>query len=410
MKFLSKRLLTTLALMVLCSSATPTKADDNNANTLLIGSAIAAGIIGICGLIYGIMQSYKKSPEQIAKDAQEALDTAHMYGQCFHAEYMGTFQQACYEEPTLNEIERNFLEAVIRHAQDPNVHIDVEQHIDAVHSSLISLEKTLKEVEELVDDLLLDDDTYLPIYDHLVTIMLKSEAELAYLKDYYQRFTEHRAYFRLAACEAKLLEKYKDAIVGTNLDSIVWEPFVVSIYDPEKVVTKETQLLHIAKMHNTHSNYPLVQYYLQLCNDIATLDYCIRSLTHQYSKIHAAKKLWHQFSIIRDIIADDHVFKEEYKRKNEDDAQRVLLELTRRKVEAQEQMARAATQQAMAAQQKAFAAQQQLYTKQSTTTGQNGSNNADDAQITIGSGNNTRTVSVAWYEQNKPGAVDSYIE
>lgn len=403
-----KRIAISLAFALLCTSATPVKTSDNNHNTLLIGSAIAAGIIGTCGLIYGIMQSYKKSPEQIAKDAQEVLDAAHRYGQCFHVEYVNTFEQA-HLGSNLEYVEHNFLKTVMRRAQQPDSRIDIEEHIDAINQSIATLENALKEVSTCVEHLLFDDATDLPIYDRLVTIMHQSEAELAYLKAYHQRFAEHRPYFILATYEAKLLERYNDAIVGTNLDSIVWELFVVSIYDPEQLVTKETQLLHIAKMHNTHSNYPLVQYYLQLCNDIATLDYCIRSLTHQYSKIHAAKKLWHQLSIIREIITDDHVFKEEYKRKKEDDAQRVLLELKRREVEAQEQMARAAMQQALAAQQQAFVVQQQAYKKQAPSTSQNGNANAD-TQITIGSGNNQRTVSVEWYEQNKPGVVDTYIE
>lgn len=400
--FFKKRITISLAFALLCTSATPVKTDNNASNTLLTSSAIAAGIVGICSLMYKIVQSYKKSPEQIANDAQEALNMAHMYGQCFYTEYVNTFEQA-HLGSNIEYVEHNFLEAVMRHAQEPEVNIDIETYINAVSYAIDSLEEALKGVSACVEDLKSRKTTDQLIYDRLVTIIHKSEAELAYLKAYRQRFAEHRAYFALAACEAKLLEKYKDAIVGTNLDSIVWELFVVSIYDPEQLVTKETQLLHIAKMHNANSNYPFVQYYLQLCNDIATLDYCIRSLTNQYSKIHATKNLWHQLSMIREIIADDHVFKEEYKRKKEDDAQREILERTRK-----------ALQKSMDDNQKAIIEQQHAHRNKTATTSQPSSSasstNADNSQITIDVGNSKRTVSVEWYEQNKPGAVNIYIE
>lgn len=382
-----KRIAISLAFALLCTSATPVKTTDNNntGNTLLICSAIAAGIVSICGIIYGIVQPYKKSPSDIAMGAQQALNFAHMVDRDFYDEYAHTFEQACFSND-LNYVERYFLEAVMRRAQKPEVHIDIEAYINAVSYAIDSLEEALKEVTACIEDLKLRKNTDLPIYDHLVTIMDKCKTELVYLKAYYQRFAEHRAYFALAACEAKLLEKYKNVLLLIYVDS------------------NESPLLYIAKMHNTQNAYPLVQYYLQLCHDIATLDYCIRSLTHQYSKINAAKKLWHQFSIIRDIIADAPAFKEEYKRKKEDDAHSEMLERTRK-----------ALQKSMDDQHKAIIAQQHAHRNKTTITSQpsartqNGNANTD-TQITIGSGNNQRTVSAEWYEQNKPGAVDTYIE
>jgi hypothetical protein len=68
-----KRLLMSLSFTLLFAPVMPTKAYDSSMkNPTLIAGFIAAGILGVCGLIYGIVQACKKSPQQIADDAQEA--------------------------------------------------------------------------------------------------------------------------------------------------------------------------------------------------------------------------------------------------------------------------------------------------------------------------------------------------
>ena len=61
-----KRIIMGLSFALLFTPTVPTKAYDNNAsNAALVGCAIGAGILGLCGIIYGITQLCKKSNEQI---------------------------------------------------------------------------------------------------------------------------------------------------------------------------------------------------------------------------------------------------------------------------------------------------------------------------------------------------------
>jgi len=357
--FFQKRVVISLAFTLLCTSATPAKAHDSNVNNpALVAGLIGAGILGVCGIIYGIVQTCKKSNEQILKDAQEAFDRAQMYGQCFYPEYVNTFEQARFGSD-LNYVEAYFLEAVVRRAQEPQVHINVEEHIDAVHRSLTLLEKALTEVKGAVESLKSRNKTHQSIYERLVSLMHDIEAKLAYLRAYYQRFADHRAYFVLAAFESKLYARYKDAIALGNQCSTTSYQF-------------EKQLLHIAKMHNVQSEYPLVNYHAQLRDNIATLERYIRGLRYRYiNRVTAAEQMFNYLVHIRDVIADTPAFKEEWERKKEDDARREMLALRQREVQAQadmaaaaERQAHAARQQAQAAERQAQAAQQQVYLKQ----------------------------------------------
>jgi hypothetical protein len=419
-----KRVAISLAFALLCTSATPTKADGNNAGyTAGMACIIAAGVVGLCGLIYGLVQTCKKkSNEQIVDDAQKAFDTAHMYGRCFYTEYVNTFEQACYGEPLLDHIERNFLEPVACKAHEPHIHIHITEHIRSVQSSLSSLKESLKEVKGAIKSLLRSCNR-VPLYNRLVKIEHDIEAELAYLTAYHQRFSEHQAYFILAKFVFELFEKYqRERAVPTQYIIEEWAQ----------------QYVYIAKTSNGNSDYPIVHYHAVLCNHITILDCYIRDLGYQYTRDvpHAAKVLREYLMEICDFIVNTSAFKEELERKKEDDVHRELLALRRREVEAQEAKARAEKQRALAAQQQARAAQQQAAaarqqqtvvvvqqqvvqqapatqqqsTQQSTATNQTNGTNSNAQTITVGQGNNQRQVSVAWYEQNKPGAVDSGVQ
>jgi hypothetical protein len=412
-----KRVAISLAFALLCTSATPTKADSNASYTAGMACIIAAGVVGLCGLVYGLVQACKKkSNEQIVDDAQKAFDTAHMYGRCFYTEYVNTFEQACYGEPLLDHIERNFLEPVACKAHEPHIHIHITEHIRSVQSSLSSLKESLKEVKGAIKSLLRSCNR-VPLYNRLVKIEHDIEAELAYLTAYHQRFSEHQAYFILAKFVFELYEQYqRELAVPCGRDSYQFMQ----------------QLLYFAKMYYAQHEYPLVSYHAQLCDDIANLQYYLRALKYWYPRRqNDVGELLCYLAQMRDIIANTFAFQEERERKKEDDAHRELLALRRREVEAQEAKARAEKQRALAAQQQAYAAQQQAAaarqqqtvvvvqqqvvqqapaTQQSTATNQTNGTNSNAQTITVGQGNNQRQVSVAWYEQNKPGAVDSGVQ
>jgi hypothetical protein len=372
---------------------------------------IGAGIAGVCGIIYGIAQYFKKSPEQIADDAEKVFHAAHAESRRFHSEYMNVFMRARYGEPALDDIECNFLERVAYSAQAQG--ISVSQYIDTMHSFIVTLTKSLEEVKGAIKSLQSCDKT--PLYDRLVNLERDIEGELNFIKydDYNQRFSEHRAYFELFAVESKLYARYAPEIA-------LLQPYADS-YQLEK------QLLQRAKMCDVYNEYPIVSYYETLRDHIGTLSCCIRDLKYWYPKrSQSAQRFLEDLVYMRNIIADTFAFKEERERKKEDDAYRELLALRKREVEAQEAKAQAERQRALAAQQQARAAQQQACaqqtvvvvqqqvvqqapsTSQSTATNQNSGTNANAQTITIGQGNNKRTVSVEWYEQNKAGLPNDY--
>jgi hypothetical protein len=417
-----KRVAISLAFALLCTSATPTKADSNASYTAGMACIIAAGVVGLCGLVYGLVQACKqKSNEQIADDAEKAYNAAHQEGRRFYSEYMNVFMRACRAEPTLDDIECNFLEVVAHRMYTQG--IGVEEHIYMLEKSISSLKKALEEVKGAAKSLLRSRNR-VPLYNRLVKIEHDIESELGYLRDYHQCFANHRAYFVLAAFESKLRARYM-------------HEFALADYYSTASYQFEHQLLHAARTYHAHSAYPLVSYYAQLCSDIATLEWYIRDLKHWYPKrVGLANQLLGYLVPMRNVIANTFAFKEERERKKEDDAHRELLALRRREVEAQEAKARAEAQRALAAQQQAIAAQQQAAaarqqqtvvvvqqqvvqqapatqqqsTQQSTATNQTNGTNSNAQTITVGQGNNQRQVSVAWYEQNKPGAVDSGVQ
>jgi hypothetical protein len=424
-----KRVAISLAFVLLCAPVTPTKAYDGNNASYTAGMAciIGAGIVGLCGLIYGIASYFKKSPEQIADDAEKVLHAAHAEGRRFYSEYMNVFMRARYGEPTLDDIEANFLEVIADRMYVQG--INVEEYIYAVEHSIKSLEKALTEVQSARENSRSRSRT--PLYDRLEKIGQNIAYELEYLRDYYQRFANHRAYLTLAVFEFKLRNAHP------------YEITLLQLY-PVDSYQLATSLLQKAKAYSIYSDYPMVYYYELLRGYNETLNHYIRDLNHWYPRrSQSAQQLIDCFGAICSIIADTPAFREERELKKEDDARRRMIELREREVRAQaeraaaaERQARAAQEQARAAERQAYAAQQQAQAaqqqaraaqqqqtvvvvqqqvvqqapaaSQSTATNQNSSTAADAQTITVGQGNNKRQVSVEWYEQNKAGKPNDY--
>lgn len=352
-----KRIVVGLGFSLVFMPTVPTKTYDYSTNNpVVVAGIIGAGIVGVCGLAYGLMKYLQKSPEQIADDAEKVFIAARPEGRRFYVEYMNLFMRACHTEPTLEDIESNFLEIVAYRMYVQG--IDVEEHISLVQKSIKVLKKALEEVRGAVKDL--QSRSITPIYERLKNIECDIESELRYLRDYHQRFSEHRAYFILAVFELKLRNEhgYEIALLQHN--------------SADSYISLAPQLLQKAKAYSVYSDYSIVYYYELVRNYGETLDRYIRDLKHWYTKrVPAAKQLLDYFGYMRNCIADTSAFKEEHELKKADDARRRMIELREQEVRAQadmaaaaQQQAQAATEQARAAERQAYAAQQQVYLKQ----------------------------------------------
>lgn len=351
-----KRIIAGLSFSLLFMPTVSTKAYDYGTNNpVIIAGIIGAGIAGVCGFAYSLVKYFQKSHEQIADDAEQALNSARAEGRRFYSEYMNVFMPACGAEPTLDDIECNFLEAVASRMYRDG--INVEAYIYTVKQSIESLEKALEEVKSAVKSLQSRNKT--PLYDRLVNIENEIESQLGYLKDYHQRFSEHSAYFALAVFELKLHNAHGYDIA------------LLQEHSGDSSRLKKL-LLQRAQAYSTYSDYPIVYYYELLRGYNETLNRYLRKLKYCYTKrVSAAKQLIAVFGTICNIIAATSAFREEREFKKADDARREQLELRRREVKAQadmaaaaERQAQAAKQQARAAELQAQAAQQQVYLKQ----------------------------------------------
>lgn len=338
-----KRTVMGLSLILLFTPAVPVKAVHNDtAGNIAAGCLIGAGILGLCGLAAGIAYACSKSDEQVADDTQQELRNARHDRQRFYTEYMNVFERAQYNSAGLNEIEQSFLSVVAYRAYYEFNHFSIETYINTLKDHITYLEKSLSDIKDRMRSLESKGQTYSSIYDRLSGLRRDVDTELNHLlKPYYQRFVDHRGYFAIYAFESKLYDLYKREFeIGRQYQ-----------YD---TYLFERLLLQTISAHQLNRNYPLVDYYNRLSENIETLEYKLQGLKYYYPKrTPEAQQLLDFLVYVRGVLANSSAYKEDRQRKKEDDARQELLALRRRETEAAEREAAAHVMRASAEMQRA---------------------------------------------------------
>lgn len=341
-----KRLVMGLCATLLLMPSAPTKASNNNAlGTVAASCAVAAGIFGLGYLVaQGIRYAWTKSDEQVSQEAEEALRNArsegHHTGQRFYAEFMNTFMNAWNGNPSLAEIENNFLSRVAYLAYYSYNRFDMAIYIKTLSNYKTALKDSLDQVSGRIAELRNDRRTNEYMYNRLVDLERALQAELQWYEQYYPKFADHRAYFEIYDFESRQYETYaREFEVGRQ--------YAHDRYAFGSLIMQE---IHAKDLDR---NYPLVTYYNRLNRHIETLKGLIKNLRYHYAaRKPEAQQLLDYLLAIRDVLVNNTEFKKEAKRKRDDDERREYME---REARAREREARAREQEAAAREREAHA-------------------------------------------------------
>ncbi len=301
-----KNVVLSLSLIFLASSLTHLNARDNSTESAVSGLAIGAGILGLFGLAAaGIAYAYSKSDEQLAQEAEEAVREAHRAGHRFYGDYVNVFMRPRPGSPTLEEIELYFLFGIALNSYYANS--SVEDYIDTLANYVKALDYAFDQVADRMRTLEKNRETYTGIYKRLAAVAREISHENAYLKDYYQKFADHRAYFALYAYEAHLLKTYETEFeLGRQYQN---DPYLFEFY-----------IMQTINGYNLSYDYPLIAYYDRLNNHIDNLRVYIQNLRYYYpGRTPAAQQLLDYMIYMRGVIANSANFRQEKRIKKEDD-------------------------------------------------------------------------------------------
>lgn len=327
-----KRLVMGFCAVLLLMPSAPTKTSNNAASNIMTGCLIAAGVLGVCSLAAGVASLFTKTPEQVAQEAEQALQEANRDSHRFYTEYVYAFDQT--RSVTLDEIERNFLYPIAERCFYDN--FCMESYISKLAEHKKALTYAEAQLADHIRALEQNNEKSRSMYNRLRSIKQTVVAEHSYLDAYYVRLADHRAFFKLYAYEAKLYKMY--AYEMTLSQQYMHEPYLFERY----------VLAHIRARHSA-SEYPILAYCNHLSDHIDSLAGYLNSLRFYYAgRTPLAQKLLSELRYLRGIIQSTAAFQEERDRKRTDDARREQLALQRRLAEAHEREAHAHMMQAQA--------------------------------------------------------------
>lgn len=324
-----KRVVTGVFAGALLVSSLPATADVKD--TLCKVGIGAAAIAGIAGIGAAIAYAFsEKSDEQLVSEARDEVSASRIERRQYYDLYEVWIGLRYLVDPKLDALEQQFLYPVALHAW--TLHNSVDAHISAMNIHFSTLKKLLDTILERINRLECNGNSYLSIYDRLVSARRDLREELAQLDGYYQLMAQHKGFFSLYAYEAMLYDVYnRELEIGRNYQ---YDPYLFERY-----------LIQAVYMHGLPGEYPVLTYLIRLNDHLEALAQRIDNLKYYYpSRTVLAQQLYDYLLYVRGVVEVSVAYREEKQLKRVQEEQ----EIRRRELIAREVEANARTMQASA--------------------------------------------------------------
>lgn len=372
-----KKLSAALALLIVCSSSTPTHAKWTNRERDY-AATFAIGAAAFSGLAYAAYWFFSASDEDVLHDAHSKFiayknDYAAINNTLSERMKTSGITEANAQQFAQNIDENSLYALAVTKHQMATIAVYHRQ----LSSSLLDLQSHYDELQSRIPgqkDLVLQ-DTMRSTADNI-----KNLIESLSLLD--RIFTLHKAYFTLYEFEAKMGAKYAEEFK-------VLADYYGNQYSQEEAIRR-----YIISQSSTSSlPFPRVEYLKRIERDITTLISTIERASFGYpSRLGSAQHYLATLKAIKSYILTDAQYREETVQYERDQREKERLRIEREKADIERRKALAAERQARAEQEKADAKYREAYARERAARAQEESNRINRAKQ-----NNAQTIHVVHY-------------